>query len=62
MSKYSVSPAMTDVLHRADRVGVVAAAAHHASQPVTDQEKREDLLVHAQAELGDPRADDVRRP
>ena len=53
-----------DVLHRPDRVGVVAAAAHHASQPVTDQEKGEDLLVHAQrAERGgDPRADDIRRP
>ena len=53
-----------DVLHRPDRVGVVAAAAHHAPQPVTDQEKGEDLLVHAQrAERGgDPLADDVGRP
>ena len=37
-----------DVLHRADRVGVVAAAAHDAAQPVSDEQKREDLLVHAQ--------------
>ena len=51
-----------DVFHRASRVGVVAAAAHHASEPATDQEKGEDLPVHAQANRGDPRADEVRRP
>src|SRR6187399_2292578 len=53
-----------DVLHRPDRVGVVAAAAHHAPQPVADQEKGEDLLVHAQrAERGgNPGADDIRGP
>ena len=51
-----------DVLHRGNRVGVIAAATHHASKAVTDQEKGEELLVHPQAERRDPHANHVRRP
>ena len=64
MSKYTGVADDDDVSEGRQRVGVVAAAAHHAPQPVAHQEKGEDLLVHAQrAERGrDPRADEVRRP
>ena len=50
MSKYRVSPTMKMSSIAANRVGVVATAAHHSPQPVTDQEESEDLLVHAEAE------------
>ena len=60
MSKYIDVAGDEDVLHRPNRVGVVAAAAYYATQPITDEEEREELLVHTQAELGYPRADDIR--